>query len=142
MSSGSTLLSAAHPANPGDSITVYGTGFGPVAGQVTAGAPSPAPALSTMDPLQVLIGGIVVQPSFAGLTPGFAGLYQVNLTVPAGLAGGNYPLQIQVGGVRSSASTLSIAPEPEVQMLQQLLRKTPTSTGSRKRNPSLTPSGR
>ena len=123
ISSGATLLTAAHPANPGDSITVFGTGLGPVGGGVNAGNPAPSPAISTADAVQVLIGGIVVQPSFAGLAPGFAGLYEVNLTVPPGLDGGNYPLQVVVGGVKSGASTLSVAPEPNLQMLQRLLHK-------------------
>jgi len=42
LTSGTALLSAAHPVNPGDSITIYGTGFGPVTGQIQAGAPAPS----------------------------------------------------------------------------------------------------
>jgi uncharacterized protein (TIGR03437 family) len=37
----------------------------------------------------VRIGGISVAVSFAGLAPGFAGLYQVNVQVPTNAPSGN-----------------------------------------------------
>jgi uncharacterized protein (TIGR03437 family) len=44
---------------------------------------------------------------FAGLAPGYAGLYQVNVLVPP-LPAGQYPLQISVGGVLSNAAMITV----------------------------------
>jgi uncharacterized protein (TIGR03437 family) len=60
--------------------------------------------------VQVEIGsGSRLTPSYAGLAPGFAGLYQVNVQVPP-LAGGNYTLRIIAAGSSSNAVTLAVAP--------------------------------
>jgi uncharacterized protein (TIGR03437 family) len=44
---------------------------------------------------------------FAGLAPGFAGLYQVNLIVPD-LVPGDYPLQVSAANVPSNTAVISI----------------------------------
>jgi len=50
-----------------------------------------------------------VTPSFAGLAPNFAGLYQVNALVPANApAGSAVPVFITVGGVVSNTVTIAI----------------------------------
>jgi uncharacterized protein (TIGR03437 family) len=53
------------------------------------------------------IGGLSAALQFAGLAPGFAGLYQVNVQVPQ-LASGSYPLQISEGGVPSNAAPVNV----------------------------------
>jgi uncharacterized protein (TIGR03437 family) len=68
---------------------------------VTSGAAAPASPLSrTTASVTVTIGGqVAATPSFAGVTPGFAGLYQVNVVVPAGAQPGNQvPVTISVAG--------------------------------------------
>jgi uncharacterized protein (TIGR03437 family) len=46
---------------------------------------------------------------FSGLAPGFAGLYQVNVTVPSGITpGANAPVILTVGGISSSPVTVAI----------------------------------
>jgi len=57
----------------------------------------------------VRIGGVVANVAYSGTAPGFAGLYQVNVTVPTGLAPGNQPIQISVNGVLSNIATIAIA---------------------------------
>jgi adhesin/invasin len=47
--------------------------------------------------------------TYSGLAPGFAGLYQVNVVVPAGLAAGNQNLQITINGISSNVATVAIA---------------------------------
>jgi uncharacterized protein (TIGR03437 family) len=49
------------------------------------------------------LGGKPVAVSYAGLSPDSAGLYQINFTVPSGLAAGNQPLVLTVDGISSPA---------------------------------------
>jgi uncharacterized protein (TIGR03437 family) len=79
---------ATHPAKPGDTLTLYAIGLGPTSPFVATGqaAPSSEPLarLTTMPTVNFGggIGGTVVNPLFAGLSPTFAGLYQINVTIP------------------------------------------------------------
>jgi uncharacterized protein (TIGR03437 family) len=55
------------------------------------------------------IGGINAPVHFAGLAPGFVGLYQVNVQAPAGVtAGSAVPLVLTQAGVSSNTVTLAI----------------------------------
>ncbi len=88
------------PAKPGQIVTLYGTGFGstnPVIadGQVTDKIYnlSPAPSIN--------IGSSAAAVGFAALTPGFAQVYQFNVTVPATAPDGDLQIFAQSGGVSS-----------------------------------------
>jgi uncharacterized protein (TIGR03437 family) len=98
------------PAGAGDVLAIYCTGLGAVSPPVPAGSAAPAATLSrTVTPATVTIGGVPAQVSFAGLAPGFAGLYQVNATVPAGVtAGAAVPLIVSEGGSASPAVTVAV----------------------------------
>jgi uncharacterized protein (TIGR03437 family) len=51
----------------------------------------------------VTVGGLPAPVAFAGLTPGSAGLYQVNVSVPAGVQPGDQiPVSVSVDGKSSS----------------------------------------
>ncbi|MBY0505168.1 MAG: N-acetylmuramoyl-L-alanine amidase [Bryobacteraceae bacterium] len=54
-------------------------------------------------PWSVTVGGVRAEPLFLGAAPGFLGIWQANLTVPAGLASGDQPLVLSVSGVPSAA---------------------------------------
>lgn len=92
---GSTTVNSGNPATAGDTIVIYLTGLGPVSPPATAGAPAPSNPASQVVIPDVFIGGVqaTVVP-FAGLTPTAAGLYQINLTVPAGVPSGNQDIEI------------------------------------------------
>jgi len=96
-------LTTGKPAAAGDILVIYANGLGPVNPAVVTGAASPGtPATTTQNPT-VTFGGVNAEVLFSGLTPGLAGLYQVNVRVPAGfLAGANTPVVLSIGG-RSSA---------------------------------------
>jgi len=78
-----------HPAHPGDTLILYAIGLGPTSPAVDTGAPAPSAEpfarLTTVPDVSFGVGlfGAKVQPVFAGLTPTFAGLYQLNVTVPS-----------------------------------------------------------
>lgn len=107
-SDGVTLAQAGTPANVGEVVVIYCTGLGAVSPAVTEGVP-PTGAASTVNPVTVNIGGIAVTPSYAGVTPGFPGLYQINVAVPSGVQTGNaVPVTITVAGQTSPAVTMAI----------------------------------
>lgn len=90
------------PAQPGETIILYGTGFGPTNPPVPTGQ-----LVSTAEPLantvQFTIGGTAVTPSFSGLTN--SGLYQFNLTVP-NLPNGDAAVGATIGGVSTPTGVL------------------------------------
>ncbi len=88
-----------HPAQAGEALEMYGTGLGVTDPPVSAGQPSPAnPVAVAKLTLLVLIGEIEAKVLFAGLTPGLAGVYQVNILVPPGLTPGRYPVTLKAAG--------------------------------------------
>ena len=106
----SFLASVANPARAGDTLVVYCAGLGPVTPAVNAADAAPASQLSrTVAEVRVTIGAVNVPVDFAGLAPGFPGLYQVNLRIPAGLAASdNTPLVIETLGQESPVAVISI----------------------------------
>lgn len=92
-------------AKPGDIVELFGTGFGPTSPPVPAGR-AVSSAAPTTNPVQVLINNVSVTPSFSGLSG--AGLYQIDLTIPAGLGTGDVLLVATVGGVQTNVVTISV----------------------------------
>ncbi|HEU0124423.1 MAG TPA: IPT/TIG domain-containing protein [Bryobacteraceae bacterium] len=86
------------PAKPGETIQLFGTGFGPTTPGLTAGTIVTEP-LQTSTPVTVRIDSQDAVVTYAGLTS--AGLYQINVTIPSNLANGDYPVTAEVGGVRT-----------------------------------------
>jgi acid phosphatase type 7 len=104
-----SLVSELNPALPGEDLSIFGTGLGRISGRMKAGMPAPsAPLLTVVDPVQVLFDDVTVVPSFAGLAPGYVGLYQVNVRVPATAASGSVALRLVVSGVHSNTVTLFV----------------------------------
>ena len=98
---------ATTPAAPGDVLILWGTGFGPTNPAAPAGQEVPGnTTYSTADAVTVTVGGITATVYGAALAPGFAGLYQVAIQVPASAPNGDLPIVAKVGGVSSPASTL------------------------------------
>lgn len=112
-----TLAAPAHskykgrPARRGaDFINIFATGLGPVTNQPDTGAPAPAlPLAETTSEVVVSIGGVAATATFAGLAPGWVGLYQVNVQVPANApAGDAVPVALRVGGIASNQVTIAL----------------------------------
>jgi uncharacterized protein (TIGR03437 family) len=94
----------------GDVLEIYCTGLGDVTPRVIAGSPAPPSPLSqVIDPVTLTIGGVKVPVFFAGPTPGLTGLYQVNATIPPGLASSpQAPLVLSQGGRVSATITVPL----------------------------------
>jgi len=101
---------SSHPASAGDALVIYCTGLGAVNPLVAAGSAAPtAPPAKTSNTVTATIGGQPAQVLFAGLTPAFAGLYQVNVLVPKGItAAPNVPVIIMAAGLASPPVTIPI----------------------------------
>ncbi|MBI4875958.1 MAG: hypothetical protein HY822_15080 [Acidobacteria bacterium] len=89
---------ASRSALPGETIVLYGVGFGAVIPMVDPGVLTPEPN-SLVAPLQILFGGTPAAVSYAGLAPGVVGLYQFNVVVPNVPAGDAVPLTFRLEGV-------------------------------------------
>ena len=103
------LLSAANPAAPGQTIVLWMNSMGASSGNPVAGDPAPGstpgsqPSILT-EAATVTIGGLPGKVSFAGLSPGSTGLFQVNVEAPFSVITGPVTVQITVGGVSSQAN--------------------------------------
>lgn len=98
------------PATQGDVVQVFATGMGATQPAVATGLPSPStePLARVVTPVTATVGGLAAQVQFAGLAPGFVGLYQVNVQIPAGVVPGPaVPVVLLQNGV--SSNTVSIA---------------------------------
>jgi len=89
------------PARPGVTVILYGTGFGPTSPAIPNGQILTGAANLTTQPT-IRIGGVVVTPTFAGLSA--TGLYQFNVPVPASASDGDVPVIATIGGVSSPSN--------------------------------------
>ena len=95
------LVGPTNPLPRGQALVIFATGLGAVtqSGQFSR----------TNAPVSVLLNGTELPASFAGLAPGFIGLYQVNVTIPAGTPPGlGIPLMLKVGGQQSNSVLVSL----------------------------------
>jgi uncharacterized protein (TIGR03437 family) len=91
------------PARPGEVVLLYATGFGPTVPELPSGEVITAPA-PLANPVTVWIGGRLADVQWAGMSA--AGLWQLNVAIPAGLAAGDHAVVAEVGGVRTQADVL------------------------------------
>jgi len=106
------------PAKPGETILIYGTGFGPT------NPPLPSAQLVTTpvvlaNSVQFTIEGVVAHVGYAGLVE--AGLYQFNVMVP-NVPSGDAAVVAQIGGVQTQTGVLitiegSPTPPPQITSL-------------------------
>jgi uncharacterized protein (TIGR03437 family) len=110
-------VNATSPAKPGETVQMFLVGLGPVTPQVADGLAAPHSPLSfSVEAAAVSVfldDGTNFSPAnvlFAGLAPGFAGLYQINFTVPQfGLANGDVRIFLATIEAVNEMSTISVS---------------------------------
>jgi uncharacterized protein (TIGR03437 family) len=118
-----TLNSALNPAPAGSTVVLYGTGQGQVSPAVPDGTSAPMGTLSntvavpTSDArtclnnqpsMCVSFGGTAFGDiKYSGLAPGFIGLWQINVQLPAGVTG-NVPVRVTINGTPSNTITIAV----------------------------------
>ena len=103
-------VSESAPGRPGEFLLIFCTGLGPVQPEVQSGdvASNIPPLAETLSTPLVDIASIPAQVTFSGLTPGFVGLYQVNVQVPVGFLSGTQSVEIIINGVPSNTVTIAV----------------------------------
>jgi uncharacterized protein (TIGR03437 family) len=109
-----SVFTATSPARPGDIVSLWATGLGPTSPPAIGfQLPTAAAPLIVAAKLSILLDGTPVNSSaiqYAGVAPGFAGLYQINLALPA-FTGQNPEIRLQIDGASSiSGVHLPVAP--------------------------------
>jgi uncharacterized protein (TIGR03437 family) len=108
----------------GSTISLYGTGQGQVSPAVADGVGAPSSPLSntvavptsdaktcfaTQPSLCVAIGSGFGAVQYSGLAPGFIGLWQINVTIPSGIATGSaVPVKVVIDGSQSNIVTIAV----------------------------------
>jgi len=90
------------PVKAGETLVLFGVGFGPTTTAVPAGKAF-AGSAPVSGKVAITIGGMAANVAYAGITE--AGLYQFNVTVPVAPSG-DQPLQALVGGVTTPAGAV------------------------------------
>jgi uncharacterized protein (TIGR03437 family) len=108
-----SIVTENNPAQPGDTVAVYLTGLGTVFPPSSDGAPGSSISLNySVQTIAADISGTAAVVGYSGLAPGFAGLYQLNITIPTGLTAGDNYLDIQGPDAFSSEALIPIGSTP------------------------------
>jgi uncharacterized protein (TIGR03437 family) len=101
-----SLITTSSPAQIGETIAVFVTGLGDVFPSIADGAVGVSG--STSNAITADVSGTTATVAYAGLAPGEAALYQVNLTIPGGLTTGDNYLDISGPDSYTSEALISI----------------------------------
>jgi len=103
-----SLVTASNPAKAGDVLLVYCTGLGQTTPALTTGTLVPGTAnAATSAAVTATIGGKDAAVAYALASPGFVGLYQVAVTVPAGVTGSS-AIVLKQGGATSNSVSIAV----------------------------------
>lgn len=106
--SDASLIRPANPAKAGDTLLFYATGLGQTSPPLSTGQLVPQGTPYATAAVTVKIGGVNAPVVSSVASVGYAGLYQVSVTVPAGITAGSAAVQLQMGFVTSNAVSVSL----------------------------------
>ncbi len=103
-----SLNNPGNGVSPGSVVVAYLTGIGEVTTPLVAGSANPSNPLAVPAlPTSATVGGLTANLLYLGMTPGFVGLAQANVTIPA-LPPGEHPIVLTVGSHSSEPLAISI----------------------------------
>jgi uncharacterized protein (TIGR03437 family) len=105
------LLTPDNPALAGSWVILYATGLGASIPRASTGEIATV-ATGLAGAVRVWLGGVSTTPAYAGLAPGFAGLYQINLQIPLN-APVDPEIRVEVDGVLSPAGVFLPLRKPD-----------------------------
>src|SRR5580658_497340 len=105
-----SLVTASNPAHVGDVLVFYTTGMGQTTPTLVTGQVVPlGPPYYDTAPVTVTVGGLNATVIYSIAAPPYvAGLYQMAITVPAGVGPGNQPVVATSGGIQSNTVTIVV----------------------------------
>jgi uncharacterized protein (TIGR03437 family) len=124
-----SVVTASNPAQPGETVAMFMSGLGAVFPPSPEGAPGPTSPLSNAtNTFAAYVGPNKATIAYAGLAPYLAGVYQMNLTIPAAATSGDTLLDV-IGPdseniqafipIGNGVSTASDRPGPTVESLSR-----------------------
>jgi uncharacterized protein (TIGR03437 family) len=102
------LITGANPARPGGGVSLYLTGLGEVQGGMESGHAASLASIPAVSPVEVWLGSLRLEPRFAGMAQGHAGVYRVDVAIPRDLPDGVYAVRVVAGGVGSRPANLDV----------------------------------
>ncbi|MEP7365613.1 MAG: CHRD domain-containing protein [Acidobacteriota bacterium] len=103
-----SLINATNPATANDVLVVYLTGAGQTTGPTATGEIVPASPFRNTATTTATIGGVNAPVLYSIASPGYAGLYQTAISVPAGLSAGVQPLVLTINGAASNSVSIMV----------------------------------
>jgi uncharacterized protein (TIGR03437 family) len=104
MPPGSVIGVPQRHAKVGDTIVLYGIGFGPVTPNIDAGIV--VEQTNALPGIHISFAGVPATIEFAGLVQGLVGLYQFNVVVPSVAASDTVPVTFSLNGLAGTQSLL------------------------------------
>jgi uncharacterized protein (TIGR03437 family) len=93
----------------GDSLVIYCTGLGAVTPALDPSQPAPTSAPKVQNQVSLTLGGTMVPITSATLVPGYAGIYVIQATLPAGISPGSaVPVVVSTLGQSSGSVNISV----------------------------------
>ncbi|HEY3823652.1 MAG TPA: IPT/TIG domain-containing protein, partial [Bryobacteraceae bacterium] len=128
------ILTPLTPAQPGDVLEVYGTGFGTVYPPIPDGSAPPldGPVSSTTNTITADVDGVNATVSMAVLVPTLVSLYQINVTIPTTTTAGDHFLDI-LGSDPDTQAVESYSQQVMISVGSGALAETPPAASARGR---------
>ncbi len=105
---GVTPVTPEKPAKPNEAIVLFGTGLGLLSPALPTGEAAKNNSTSVVP--TITIDGNPADVQFSGAAPGFVGLNQVNVKIPAGTRSAtDIPVAITIGEKQSNTVTIAVA---------------------------------
>ncbi len=103
-----SLVTPQHPAKAGEVLILYATGLGQTTPPLTTGTLLIYPPRSDTATASVAIGGREAPVIYSLASPNAAGLYQVAVTMPAGVPAGTAPVVLRIGAAAAASVNIDV----------------------------------